>query len=592
MLRNENLTEKETNEMETLIQEIKNMEPIREEIFKNLRAFKKFYEKNIKWFEYRIQAERDKFTKFLAQKLKLLKDVENNFKGKVFKNNIEKNWKEILKENLYRNTTLSLNEKSIINKIILKEKLDKEDKEELIVILSKLSTNDLISLLGKGFERHTKNYVRWGWDYDKHLKRLMLEKYFTIYENQKTTINDEKVYNFLTYKFLISLKKTVESILGYKIRRDLFSTEFLGQSKKHYEYVKYKSKSDPRFLLLKHVFTMYNDTLRVKLGKEFKKVKPLLDNYIGLLVKLPTRRFKIYKFHPDIDLDYFKVIDSVEKAYWFGYLLADGSLFISKGDKYLSIEVNVKDGILLKNFIHAIGFNPKYVKYYKKIKYNDKGQKKIKRVFRVRFVSEDFARNLINNGFILGKKSGKIRFPALKKREYILACLLGFFDGDGSHVGTPTIYTKSYAFLEDVKHNLEALGYLNDFKIKKKEDKRIKTQGNNIIYYLGLSGKVFNEMLNVFSNSLPRKRRTYLIGKSLKNFQRNQWAKYLAHIPRKTKLKFSKDELSNLRKTLSYKEIAQLHYDKFRVKITLHTIRYWCLKWNIQGTIKVKKTKE
>jgi len=73
---------------------------------------------------------------------------------------------------------LSLNEKSIIIKIIKKNKLDEDDKKQIISILSKLPTEDLISLLGNDFKHHTQNYVKWGWDFDSAVKKLMIQNFF------------------------------------------------------------------------------------------------------------------------------------------------------------------------------------------------------------------------------------------------------------------------------------------------------------------------------------------------------------------------------------------------------------------------------
>jgi len=47
----------------------------------------------------RILREREKFVNFLTQNLKNLKKVEKTQQV------VKKNWKEILKENLYKNTT-------------------------------------------------------------------------------------------------------------------------------------------------------------------------------------------------------------------------------------------------------------------------------------------------------------------------------------------------------------------------------------------------------------------------------------------------------------------------------------------------------
>ena len=174
LLEREILSEKEICEMEELF---KDLNELQDDIFENFHAFRDFYNENIGWFEYRIKTERDRFIKHLAQKLKRLKNVEKRVAGNFSKKHLEKNWKENLKDNLYKNTTLSIKEKSIINKIIQKDKLNEDDKTQLISILNKLLIEDLISLLGDDFRQHTQNYIKWGWDFDHAVKRLMIQNY-------------------------------------------------------------------------------------------------------------------------------------------------------------------------------------------------------------------------------------------------------------------------------------------------------------------------------------------------------------------------------------------------------------------------------
>ncbi len=385
--------------------------------------------------------------------------------------------------------------------------------------------------------------------------------------------------SFSTFEFLKQLKIKVESIVGYSIRQDVFSKEYLGRSKGHYEYIISKSKSTPDYKILKLLLLDYEKQLKIKLGSKFEKTVTLFERYRNSNL-LFTKKYRIFKFHPNLNINYFQIINTVEKAYWFGFLLADGSILIQKGNKVLSIELNVNDGILLKNLIRAIGFNPLYVKYYKRIYHNDKGERKIKRTFRVRFTNDDFVNNMINKGFILGDKADKITFPSFTDPEFQLACLLGFFDGDGSHVGTPTIYSKSRDFLESVVKVLKIRGYNKTFEIKPK-----RKNGKIEVYYLGLGAELFNDMLNVYQNSLPRKRKKYLVGDELKKRRRENWSKHLSNYKKEPLFKFSKKELIILRneKKLTYKDIAKLHQKKFGVKISLHTVRYWCLKWNLKN---------
>ena len=384
-----------------------------------------------------------------------------------------------------------------------------------------------------------------------------------------------------TVSFLNDLKRKVEKILGYKIRQDVLSRDYLGQTSRHYEYVKNKASKDITYRLLKDVLVSYENNLKSKLKEDYRHLSPLFKNY-HKNNNIPSKRFKIFKYHPNMNLDFFKKINTVEKAYWYGFLLADGSLFLQKGNRVLSIEVNVNDGIIIRNYIRVIGFNPKYVKYYKRIYINKKGERKIRRTFRARFTSDDFTENLISYGFIIGKKSAIIRFPGFKNPEFQLACILGFFDGDGSHVGTPTIYSRSRAFLEDIKKVAINLGYSNKFKISERLEVNEETGKEYSTYYLGLGGEMFNDMLEVYLNSLQRKRVSYLTGESMKEFRRKHWLSYLSTYKSGKKFKYSKEQLFKLRvqKKLSFEKIAQMHKKEFGEKISYHTVRYWCTKWD------------
>ncbi|MBA7555393.1 hypothetical protein ES705_48054 [subsurface metagenome] len=70
------------------------------------------------------------------------------------------NFKENLKQNLYKTTELNMNEKSKIIKIIQNENFDDENKVKLTNILNKLSIEELISLLGDDFKQYSQAYVK------------------------------------------------------------------------------------------------------------------------------------------------------------------------------------------------------------------------------------------------------------------------------------------------------------------------------------------------------------------------------------------------------------------------------------------------
>jgi len=88
------------------------------------------------------------------------------------------------------------------------------------------------------------------------------------------------------------------------------------------------------------------------------------------------------------------------------------------------------------------------------------------------------------------RKSKIIELPELDNRQLYLAFLLGYFDGDGT-IGTSKITTGSLKFLEQIKQL---------FNIPNKIHKR---KGAFDLY---LGANLFDEMLDNYQNSLPRKR--------------------------------------------------------------------------------------
>ncbi|MFW9878846.1 MAG: hypothetical protein ACFFG0_37680, partial [Candidatus Thorarchaeota archaeon] len=166
---------------ENLLKELDKIDPIQANLFRNLRAFRLLYNQHFKTNMNKILKEREKFVNFLSQKLEYLKNAD-----KIDQED-RKDWKEAILQHLHKNTSLTLKEKSQIFKIIQNQEIGEEDRKNVASILSKLPTEDLISLLGRDFKRLTQRYVKWGWDYDQGLRRTMLIKYFQIEKIDKET---------------------------------------------------------------------------------------------------------------------------------------------------------------------------------------------------------------------------------------------------------------------------------------------------------------------------------------------------------------------------------------------------------------------
>lgn len=170
----------------------------------------------------------------------------------------------------------------------------------------------------------------------------------------------------------------------------------------------------------------------------------------------------------------FKNINTKEKAYWLGFIFADG--YVSQ--KGLSFHLSIKDKDQLEKF-------KTFIKSNKKIK-------SIKnRPYQIRF--EVYSVALINDLKAYGCYSPKwkqIKFPKFKK--YLLhSFLLGYYDGDGSE-GSPLLTSGSLEFLKNIR---------KEFKIKNK----IKKVSVNT-YKLYLGSHVLKMLLNNYTNSMKRKR--------------------------------------------------------------------------------------
>lgn len=135
-----------------------------------------------------------------------------------------------------------------------------------------------------------------------------------------------------------------------------------------------------------------------------------------------------YKYNTD----FFKKIDSEEKAYWLGFLYADGSItrFYKKDGEVrsMSVELSLKteDREHLEKYINSLESNVPIQTRKHKLK------DKIYESNRVVINNTKFARNLIDKG-CTPNKGLTLTFPSeeILPKELIPHFIRGYFDGDG-----------------------------------------------------------------------------------------------------------------------------------------------------------------
>lgn len=146
-----------------------------------------------------------------------------------------------------------------------------------------------------------------------------------------------------------------------------------------------------------------------------------LPTVINILRDVPKYK-KAIIFNPDLEEHYFDEIDSEEKAYFLGLIIADGNVFIDKtgGNRQASISISLQtpDEYILENFKNELKSNTTVVK-------DKRGCSQI----AVR--SNILAEGLKKFG-IVEKKSFNTSFPENINEKYIRHIVRGIFDGDGS----------------------------------------------------------------------------------------------------------------------------------------------------------------
>jgi hypothetical protein len=143
--------------------------------------------------------------------------------------------------------------------------------------------------------------------------------------------------------------------------------------------------------------------------------------------------------NPNFNFTYFDNIDTIEKAYWLGYLYADG--YLNKNEHRIVLTTCEKDVEILYHFSDCLNMENTTIK---------------KRIHKEGYISYNLVINskymyekLINLG-CHNNKSLKIRLPKLDTLNYYLGFLLGYYDGDG-YSYSAIICSGSYLFLEDIK---------------------------------------------------------------------------------------------------------------------------------------------
>lgn len=180
---------------------------------------------------------------------------------------------------------------------------------------------------------------------------------------------------------------------------------------------------------------------------------------------LETKENRLEKYKKKCNEHFFQIIDSEEKAYWLGFLYADGNLFDGK-QKGLQICLSSLDKDHLECFSKTIQNE------YSIGTYNYKNE-----VVQLRIPSEKMFYDLINCG-CFPRKTFLIQPPSesILNEKLIRHFIRGYFDGDGCKSSKHIIFLGTEELLNWISSKIPI----------EHKTRVIKPNGKNI-YRLGIS---------------------------------------------------------------------------------------------------------
>ena len=241
---------------------------------------------------------------------------------------------------------------------------------------------------------------------------------------------------------------------------------------------------------LRDTLALYNGSI-LEISKKYGYKEDTLREWCYRFGIDSTTRKRLYC----VNEEYFKNIDTEHKAYWLGFLMADG--FVRKDCNAWGICLNSKDKYILEQLKHDIHYSGNI----SDTKYDNKEQSEL-------FVcSRKMTTYLIYHG-IVPKKTGKEVVPQSIPHKYIKDFIRGFMDGDGSinkDCKLRTSCSASINILYSIKKYVE-----NELNGKEYKITVCKKESGNELYYYNIYSDTAMKLANhIYENATIYLKRKY-----------------------------------------------------------------------------------
>lgn len=236
------------------------------------------------------------------------------------------------------------------------------------------------------------------------------------------------------------------------------------------------------------------------LGIKTYQVHYILDKH-GVKKRKNGQNWKKYT----AKYDFFETIDTEEKAYWLGFIAADG--YVTNRNQ-VGITLNTKDKSHLEKFKKAISSTHKIFDYV-----YDTTFKKDTEYSRILITSDKMKNDLVSKG-ILEQKTFLLEFP-ITDSSLIKDYIRGYIDGDGSITRTLSDSGLIYEYQLKVMGRKDFLRGILKYLDKESQTlfKRHNDKTDNYYFSIGGNNQVESVLDMIYGDAnvyLDRKHQRYL----------------------------------------------------------------------------------
>ena len=286
----------------------------------------------------------------------------------------------------------------------------------------------------------------------------------------RTRLFDLYVKENLCVKDIAALLNTSDKTIRRVLREEGISIAHKGRSKK-------LALKDEKDIGRRYFLGESLSSLKSEYKVSLQRCKSIITSQ-GFTLRNPHQVCRRYRF----DVDCFSEIDTQEKAYWLGFIMADGCVMSNDRRKCLTISLKESDASHLHKFkLFARSTHP-----LKKTVHHNPERVSVAIVLHSKKLVED-----LKKWEVTPRKTFTIKLPDIPDKLF-RHFLRGYFDGDGCWVDSVrkdgarvyswSITCGSKGFLENLQEKINAVLDLGKTKIneaKHSEAKTLKWGGRN-----------------------------------------------------------------------------------------------------------------